>query len=63
MKAHTGVNAASGLVHTVEGTGVNISDINIAGSLLHVEEHSAFGDSGYQGFTSVPRLQDRLGNA
>jgi IS5 family transposase len=49
MKAHIGVDAASGLVHTVVGTAANISDINIAGALLHGEEHAAFGDSGYQG--------------
>ncbi|MEJ7685543.1 MAG: IS5 family transposase [Variovorax sp.] len=49
MKAHIGVDAASGLVHTVVGTAANISDINVAGALLHGEEHTAFGDSGYQG--------------
>ena len=49
MKAHIGVDATSGLVHTVVGTAANISDINVAGSLLHGEEHAAFGDSGYQG--------------
>jgi IS5 family transposase len=49
MKAHIGVDAASGLVHTVVGTAANISDINVAGALLHGEEHAAFGDSGYQG--------------
>lgn len=49
MKAHIGVDAASGLVHTVLGTAANISDINVAGALLHGEEHAAFGDSGYQG--------------
>jgi len=49
MKAHIGVDAASGLVHTVVGTAANESDINVAGALLHGEEHAAFGDSGYQG--------------
>ena len=49
MKAHIAVDAASGLMHTVVGTAANISDINIAGALLHGEEHAAFGDSGYQG--------------
>jgi IS5 family transposase len=49
MKAHVGVDAASGLVHTVVGTAANVSDINVAGALLHGEEHAAFGDSGYQG--------------
>jgi IS5 family transposase len=49
MKAHIGVDTASGLVHTVVGTSANVSDINVAGALLHGEEHAAFGDSGYQG--------------
>lgn len=49
MKAHIDVDAASGLVHTVVGTAANVSDINVAGALLHDEEHAAFGDSGYQG--------------
>jgi len=49
MKAHIGVDAASGLVHTVVGTAANVSDINVAGALLHGEEQVAFGDAGYQG--------------
>jgi len=49
MKAHIGVDAASGLVHTVIGTAANVNDLNVAGQLLHGEEHAAFGDAGYQG--------------
>lgn len=49
MKAHIGVNAQSGLVHSVVGTAASVSDIDIAGALLHGDEHSAFGDAGYQG--------------
>lgn len=49
MKAHIGVDTTSGLVHTVVGTAANVRDINVAGMLLHGEEHAAFGDSGYQG--------------
>jgi IS5 family transposase len=49
MKAHIGVDAQSGLVHTVVGTAAHVSDINVAGTLLHGEEHAAFGDAGYQG--------------
>ena len=49
MKGHIGVDSQSGLVHTVIGTAANISDINVAGALLHGEEHAAFGDAGYQG--------------
>ncbi len=49
MKAHIGVDAASGLVHTVVGTAANVNDLNVAGQLLHGEEQAAFGDAGYQG--------------
>ena len=49
MKAHIGVDAASGLVHTVVGTAANVNDLNVAGQLLHGEEQTAFGDAGYQG--------------
>jgi IS5 family transposase len=49
MKAHIGVDAESGLVHSVRGTSGNISDIAEANSLLHGEENVAFGDAGYLG--------------
>lgn len=49
MKAHIGVDAASGLVHTVAGTAANVNDLNMAGALLHGQEEAAFGDAGYQG--------------
>jgi IS5 family transposase len=51
------VDAASGLVHTVVGTAANVSDINVAGTLLHGEEQAAFGDSGYQGVHKRPEAQ------
>lgn len=49
MKAHMGVDAESGLVHTVRGTSGHVSDIAEANTLLHGEEILAFGDAGYQG--------------
>ena len=49
MKAHIGVDANSGLVHTVVGTAGNVSDVSQAQALLHGEESMAFGDAGYQG--------------
>jgi IS5 family transposase len=49
MKAHIGVDAESGLVHTVRGTSGHVSDIAEANTLLHGEEILAFGDAGYQG--------------
>jgi IS5 family transposase len=49
MKAHIGVDAESGLVHTVKATAANASDVTEANALLHGEESDAFGDAGYQG--------------
>jgi IS5 family transposase len=46
MKAHIGVDAQSGLVHTLIA---NVHDITQAQALLHGDETDAFGDAGYQG--------------
>lgn len=54
MKAHIGVDADSGLVHTVRGTAGNVSDVVQAASLLHGQEIDAFGDAGYQGADKRP---------
>jgi IS5 family transposase len=58
MKAHIGVDAESGLVHTVVGTAANVNDVTQAGALLHGEETAAFGDAGYRG---VDKRQEALG--
>jgi transposase, IS5 family len=58
MKAHIGVDAESGLVHTVRGTSGNVSDVVEANSLLHGEEQVAFGDAGYQGVQKRPDAKD-----
>ncbi|MFC5427948.1 IS5 family transposase [Paraburkholderia denitrificans] len=49
MKAHIGVDAESGLVHTVIGTAANVHDINAAEALLHGQEADVYADAGYQG--------------
>ena len=49
MKAHIGVDAESGLDHSVVGTAANVSDVTQAGALLHGEEEAAFGDAGSRG--------------
>jgi IS5 family transposase len=49
MKAHIGVDADSGLVHSVIGTAANVADVTQAGALLHGDEKDAFGDAGYRG--------------
>ena len=49
MKAHIGVDASSGIVHTVVTTSANVHDVTQAHNLLHGEERSAYGDSGFLG--------------
>ena len=49
MKAHIGVDAQSGLVHTVTATAANEADINQTEHLLHGEESVVFADAGYTG--------------
>jgi len=51
MKAHIGVDAESGLVHTVIGTAANVNDVTQGHALLHGEETVVFADAGYQGAT------------
>ena len=60
MKAHIGVDAASGLVHTVVGTAGNVSDVTQAHALLHGDEVAAFGDAGYQG---VEKRAENIGKS
>ena len=49
MKAHIGVDADSGLVHTVIGTAANVNDVTQGHGLLHGEESVVFADAGYLG--------------
>ena len=54
MKAHIGVDAESGLVHTVIGTAANINDVTQGHGLLHGQETVVFADAGYQGAAKRP---------
>jgi IS5 family transposase len=60
MKAHLGVDAASGLVHTLTGTAANEADINQTAALLQGEEKAVFADAGYTGAAKRPELADRM---
>ena len=48
-KAHIGVDRDSGLVHTVKTTAANVHDVTMTSELLHGEEETVNGDSGYVG--------------
>ena len=57
MKAHIGVDADSGLVHTVIGTAANVNDVTQAGALVHGQESDVFADAGYQGVSKREETQ------
>src|SRR4051794_19837817 len=59
MKAHIGVDVASGLVHTVKGTAANEADITQMAAVLHGQESDIFADAGYTGADKRPELEDR----
>lgn len=48
-KAHIGVDRDSGIVHTVKATAANVSDVTMTSELMHGEEDTLYGDSGYLG--------------
>jgi IS5 family transposase len=62
MKAHIGVDADSGLVHSVVGTAANVNDVTQAGALVHGEEADVFADAGYQGVAKREQTQDIQAN-
>jgi IS5 family transposase len=57
MKCHIGVDADSGLVHTVVGTAANVNDVTQASALVHGQERDVFADAGYQGVSKREEVQ------
>jgi transposase, IS5 family len=49
MKAHIGVDVASGVVHSLTGTAANAADITQMAAVLHGQEEAVFADAGYTG--------------
>ena len=67
LKAHVGVDAKEGHVHSVATSAANVSDVHMLPDLLHGEERKVWGDGGYQGQTKVireaaPKAQDMTCN-
>jgi IS5 family transposase len=58
MKAHIGVDADSGLVHTVTTTAANEADVEQIADLLHGKEKDVWADSGYRGAQSRVERDD-----
>jgi IS5 family transposase len=59
MKAHIGVDAESGLVHSLSATAGNVADVVEVGELLHGEEEVVFADAGYTGASRRESVQDK----
>jgi IS5 family transposase len=59
MKAHIGVDVASGVVHSLKGTAANEADINQMAAVLHGQEAAVFADAGYSGADKRPEHADR----
>jgi IS5 family transposase len=49
IKAHIGVDVASGVVHSLTGTAANEADITQMAAVLHGQEKAVFADAGYTG--------------
>ena len=59
MKAHIGVDVASGVVHTVKGTAANKAGLNRMAAVLHGAEEDGFDGAGYAGAGKRPEHEDR----
>ena len=60
MKAHIGVDVASGVVHTVTGTAANEADINQTAALLHGRRRQSSPMPAIPGRTSEPNLRTAM---
>jgi IS5 family transposase len=49
MKAHIGVDAGTGYVHTVTATAANVSDVLQTHNLIRADDEVVYADSGYRG--------------
>ena len=49
MKAHIGVDAVTGLTHSVAATSANVADVTMAGHLVRDDDKRVYGDAGYTG--------------
>jgi IS5 family transposase len=60
MKMHIGVDADSGLTHTLVTTAANVNDVTRAHALLHGDEKIVFADAGYQGVQKREENRERV---
>ena len=58
MKAHAGVDAGTGYVHSVTATAANVHDLDEAHHLVRDDDEVAYADAGYQGAEKRPTIKD-----
>lgn len=58
MKVHTGVDAATGYVHTLTGTSANKHDVCETSKLIRSDDHVVYGDSGYLGASERSEIKN-----
>jgi IS5 family transposase len=58
MKAHIGVDAGSGMVHSVSTTAGNVSDIEEASKLIRKDDEFVNGDAGYMGIEKREEIKE-----
>ncbi len=60
MKLHIGVDAETGLTHSLSTTAANRADVTEAHQLLRGDECEAWADAGYQGVERRPELAESV---
>lgn len=58
MKAHAGVDAGTGYVHSLTATAANVHDLDEAPNLVRADDEVVYTDAGYQGAPKRPEIAD-----
>jgi len=56
MKAHIGVDAGTGYIHSVTATGANVHDLDEIANLVRDDDEIVYTDAGYQGVQKRPDI-------
>ena len=57
MKMHIGVDAGSGMVHSLAATSANVHDVDVTSKLIREDDNVVYGDSGYLGLPKRPAIR------
>jgi IS5 family transposase len=58
MKAHIGVDAGTGMVHSLEVTAANVHDLDAASKLIRPDDEVVNGDAGYAGIEEREEIKN-----